>query len=153
VEEVEVEGRRMRVNRAARGVAWFTFDELCKQAVGAGEYIGISKQYHTVVVSGIPRMNLDHRDHARRFILLVDELYNHKVKLICTAEGTPQELFSVQEGEHAKDEQQHLFDEVTGRHMGTIWIGEEEKFMFQRTVSRLQEMQTEQYLQTPHKKF
>jgi predicted ATPase len=141
-----VGGRKLFVSRAERGVAFFTFNELCKQALGAADYIALSKEFHTVVLDGIPRMTANNREEARRFITLIDELYNHKVKLICTAAAGPDQLF---EGGVEKRE---MYDMVTGALMGTIWHGEEERFMFNRAVSRLTEMQSAQYLQTPHKK-
>jgi cell division protein ZapE len=107
---VNAGGRKVFVPRAERGVAFFTFEELCKQvrsnnsphaspslppvsvdvlshvliwirlqALGAADYIAISKEFHTVIVSGIPKMEDRHREQAKRFITLVDELYNHKV--------------------------------------------------------------------------
>jgi predicted ATPase len=116
------------------------------QALGAADYIAISKEFHTVIVSGIPKMEDRHREQAKRFITLVDELYNHKVKMICSAAAEPRQLFA------GGVEKREWFDDATGKSVGTIWQGEEERFMFNRTVSRLIEMQSDDYLQSPHKK-
>ncbi|KAL6048432.1 Lactation elevated protein 1 [Balamuthia mandrillaris] len=142
-------GRKLRVPKTARGVAWFSFNDLCKQNLGAADYIALSEAFHTVLLSGIPKMNRQSVTEARRFITLIDELYNHKVKLLCSAYAEPAHLF---EGGDEKDlEGREVFDDATGRHMGTIWHGKEEQFAFQRAVSRLIEMQSEEYLKIPHK--
>jgi len=143
---LNVGGRKLIVPRAERGVVFFSFNDLCKQALGAADYIAISKVFHTVFLSDIPIMEDKDREEAKRFITLVDELYNHKVKLICSAAAEPSKLFGGGVQKH------EWFDEVTGKHMGTIWRGEEERFMFNRAVSRLIEMQSEEYLETPHRK-
>lgn len=143
---ISVGGRKLFVPRAERGVAFFSFSDLCKQALGAADYIAISQEFHTVIVSGIPKMEDRHREEAKRFITLIDELYNHKVKMICSAAAEPRQLFA------GGVEKREWFDESTGKSVGTIWQGEEERFMFNRTVSRLIEMQSDDYLQSPHKK-
>lgn len=143
---ISVGGRKLFVPRAERGVAFFSFSDLCKQALGAADYIAISQEFHTVIVSRIPKMEDRHREEAKRFITLIDELYNHKVKMICSAAAEPRQLFA------GGVEKREWFDESTGKSVGTIWQGEEERFMFNRTVSRLIEMQSDDYLQSPHKK-
>ena len=87
-------GRELRVPRCQAGVAFFHFHDLCKGPLGAADYISLCHHFHTVVIDGIPQMNMDTRDQARRFITLVDELYNHKIKLVCSASVAPKELFS-----------------------------------------------------------
>ena len=119
---LEVQGRTLQVSRASRGVAWFTFEELCAEARGAGDYIAVAERYHTIVVNGVPEMPEARRNEAKRFMLLVDELYEHKCKLVMGADVSPAELYT--EGRHA--------------------------FEFERTVSRLMEMQSEEYLDAPH---
>ncbi len=121
-DELEVKGRTLAVSRAARGVAWFTFEELCEQPLGAGDYIAVAKRYHTVVLDGVPHLPEARRNEAKRFMLLIDELYEHKSNLVMGADVPPAELYT--EGRHA--------------------------FEFERTVSRLMEMQSEEYLDTPH---
>lgn len=117
-----VQGRRVEVPKEANGVAWFHFDALCRQPLGAGDYLAIATHFHTVIVEGIPRLPAEQRNEAKRFMTLVDALYEHKVKLIASSEVAPERIYA--DGAHA--------------------------FEFQRTVSRLMEMQSEDYLQRPH---
>ena len=121
-DELEVKGRTIAVSRAARGVAWFSFEELCEQARGAGDYIAVAERYHTIVLDGVPKLPEARRNEAKRFMLLIDELYEHKSNLVMGADVPPAELYT--EGRHA--------------------------FEFERTVSRLMEMQSEEYLDAPH---
>lgn len=117
-----VQGRRVEVPKEANGVAWFHFDALCRQPLGAGDYLAIATHFHTVIVEGIPRLPAEQRNEAKRFMTLVDALYEHKVKLIASSEVAPERIYA--DGAHA--------------------------FEFQRTVSRLMEMQSEEYLRVPH---
>ncbi|MFC7334227.1 cell division protein ZapE [Rhodocista pekingensis] len=117
-----VQGRRVEVPKEANGVAWFHFDALCRQPLGAGDYLAIATHFHTVIVEGIPRLPAEQRNEAKRFMTLVDALYEHKVKLIASSEVAPERIYA--DGAHA--------------------------FEFQRTVSRLMEMQSEDYLRVPH---
>lgn len=121
-DELELKGRTLSVSRAARGVAWFSFEELCQEARGAGDYIAVAEAYHTIVLNGVPHMPEARRNEAKRFMLLIDELYEHKCNLVMGADVPPAELYT--EGRHA--------------------------FEFERTVSRLMEMQSEEYLDAPH---
>jgi cell division protein ZapE len=119
-----VMGRQLTVPAAADGVARFDFDRLCNTALGAGDYLAIAQHFHTLVLDGIPRLSPDNYDQARRFIVLVDTLYDQHVKLIASADAAPDQLY--QRGENAK--------------------------MFERTASRLDEMQSEDWLGLPHLK-
>jgi cell division protein ZapE len=119
-----VMGRQLPVPAAADGVARFDFDFLCNTALGAGDYLAIAQHFHTLVLDGIPRLSPDNYDQARRFIVLVDTLYDRHVKLIASADASPDQLY--QRGENAK--------------------------MFERTASRLDEMQSEDWLGLPHLK-
>lgn len=122
-DSVEVMGRKLDIPEQARGVARFTFDTLCRTAMGPQDYLAIADRYHAVVVSGIPRMRPQHRNEAKRFVTLVDALYDRCVKLLATAEAPPADLYP--EGDGA--------------------------FEFERTVSRLIEMQSADYLARRHK--
>ncbi len=113
-----VMGRELVVPVAADGVARFDFDRLCNTALGAGDYLAIATHFHTLIIDGIPRLSPDNYDQARRFIVLVDTLYDQHVKLIGSADAPPDQLY--QQGENAR--------------------------MFERTASRLDEMQSEAWL-------
>jgi cell division protein ZapE len=113
-----VMGRDLVVPQASDGVARFSFDSLCNTALGAGDYLAIATHFHTLVLDAIPRLSPENYDQARRFIVLVDTLYDQHVKLIASADAAPDQLY--QRGENAK--------------------------MFERTASRLDEMQSEDWL-------
>ena len=121
-EEMVVEGRQLRIGRANQGIAWLSFKELCEQPVGSSDYLAIIARFHTLMMPDIPIMLPQHRNEARRFAVLVDMLYDHNVKLVCSAAGAPEELY-------------------------TRGTGSRE---FRRTSSRLREMQTAAYLSRSH---
>jgi len=122
-EVIEVEDRGIRTVRNADGVVWFEFEELCGGPRSAVDYIEIARTYQTVLLSDIPRLTGDAEDEAKRFIDLVDELYDHRVNLIISAAESPDNLY--RGSRHAAD--------------------------FQRTVSRLHEMRSHSYLAGPHR--
>lgn len=122
-EELTVKGRAVPVPRAARGVACFTFAGLCSEALGAEDYITISQRYHTLVLDGVPRLTEDRRNEAKRFMTLIDTLYEYKVKLVMAAEAAPHDLYK----------------------------GPSHAFEFERTISRLMEMQSNDYLASQHR--
>lgn len=117
-----VMGRPVRVPLAADGVARFDFDALCGTPLGPGDYLAIANAFHTVLIDGIPRLSPANFDEARRFITLVDALYDQRVKLIASAEAQPDQLY--ERGEGAK--------------------------MFERTASRLDEMQSQDWMELEH---
>ena len=117
-----VMGRQVVVPLAAEGVARFDFNALCNTALGAGDYLAIARSFHTLILDGIPRLSPENFDQARRFIVLVDTLYEQRVKLVASAEAMPDQLY--QRGENAK--------------------------MFERTTSRLDEMQSADWLEQVH---
>lgn len=121
-EVLDVSGRRIEVPKAAGGVARFGFDDLCNRPLGAADYIEIARHHHTVIIDGIPAMGPDSRDRAARFVTLIDELYEHRVKLVCSAAALPDDLYPAGDG----------------------------SFEFARTASRLAEMQSKEYLALPH---
>ncbi|MDE0878040.1 MAG: cell division protein ZapE [Sphingomonas bacterium] len=121
-EELTVQGRTLRVPKALKGVAVFSFGRLCGEARGAADYLAIARRYHTVILVGIPVLTADNRNEAARFVALIDALYEHKVKLLAAADAEPDALYPVGEG----------------------------SFEFQRTVSRLEEMRSEDYLGAGH---
>jgi cell division protein ZapE len=117
-----VTGRKLVVPAAAEGVARFDFNTLCGTALGPGDYLAIATNFHTLVLDGIPRLSPDNYDVARRFINLIDTLYDQRVKLVASADAMPDQLYK--RGENTK--------------------------MFERTASRLDEMQSEGWLEQEH---
>ena len=121
-ERLTVMGRSVTVPVAARGVARFDFEALCGTALGAGDYLALATHYHCVLLDGIPKLSAENYDRARRFIVLIDALYDHRVKLVASADAMPDQLYERGEGARA----------------------------FERTASRLEEMQSQEYLAMPH---
>jgi cell division protein ZapE len=115
-------GHEVDVPRASKSVAWFRFDELCSRALGPSDYLALIARYHTFILEAIPRLDAEHRNEAKRFNIFIDALYDAHGNLVCSAEASPQELYT--EGDGA--------------------------FEFQRTVSRLMEMQSPEYLALDH---
>ncbi|GMH10835.1 hypothetical protein Nepgr_012676 [Nepenthes gracilis] len=160
-------GRTLNVPESCDGVAWFSFEYLCGRPVGSADYIAIAKNYHTVFISGIPMMSMRIRDKARRFITLIDELYNHHCRLFCSAACSIDDLFQGTEEGTLFDMESFQFETETeggklrrdvlsegsvgsgGSPAGIISLlsGQEEMFAFRRAVSRLIEMQTPLYLE------
>ena len=121
-ERLTVMGRTLTVPVAAEGVARFDFATLCGTALGPGDYLALATHFHTLVLDGIPRLSPENYDEARRFITLIDTLYDHRVKLIASADAQPDQLYEQGEGARA----------------------------FERTASRLEEMQSKDWLDLPH---
>ncbi len=122
--DIALLGRTLRVPQAIDGVARFSFDELCRRPLGAADYLAVAERFHTLVVDRIPALRPDERNEARRFITLVDTLYDMRVKLIASAAVEPADLYSAPEGAEA--------------------------FEFARAASRLIEMRSVDYLGEPH---
>jgi len=91
-ENLTVKGRTVTVPLSARGVARFHFDQLCRAALGAEDYLVVARRYHTLVLDGVPAMNQVMRNEARRFITLIDVLYENRVRLVASAETAPEDL-------------------------------------------------------------
>ncbi|XP_043687071.1 putative ATPase N2B isoform X1 [Telopea speciosissima] len=162
--------RMLEVPDSCNGVARFTFDYLCGRPVGAADYIAIAKNYHTVFISDIPVMSMRIRDKARRFITLIDELYNHHCCLYCTADSSIDDLFQGTDEGMLFDLESFQFEtETEGGKLRrdvlaegsvtsgsapsaivSLLSGQEEMFAFGRAVSRLIEMQTPFYLEGVH---
>ena len=117
-ETLAVLGRALVVPRAAQNVAWFRFDELCARPLAAADYLAIAERFAAVIVDGIPRLDPRRRNEAQRFHILIDALYEARTLLIASAEVPPEQIYT--EGDGAWE--------------------------FQRTISRLHEMQSEDYL-------
>jgi cell division protein ZapE len=121
-QDLTVLGRTLRVPQAAKGVARFDFADLCAKPLAAVDFLAIAHAFHTVLIDHIPRLSWERRDEARRFVLLIDTLYDEGVKLICSAAVAPEDLYVEGDGAEA----------------------------FRRTVSRLHEMQSDDYLKRGH---
>jgi cell division protein ZapE len=122
--ELLVKGHALHVPHAAMGAARFGFADLCARPLGAEDYLKIAHEFHTVVLDGIPVMDYAQRNEAKRFIALIDTLYDHAVKLVASAEAAPAALYRSNEGFEAQE--------------------------FKRTASRLVEMGARSYLALPH---
>ena len=123
-QELMVKGHIVRVPQAAMGVARFSFDDLCAQPLAAADYLKIAHEFHTVILDHIPVMDYARRNEAKRFIILIDTLYDHAVKLLASAQAQPDALYTATEGYEAQE--------------------------FKRTASRLIEMRSQSYLGLPH---
>jgi cell division protein ZapE len=123
-QKLSVRGHAVRVPRAAHGVARFSFHDLCAQPLAAGDYLKIAHEFHTIVLDRIPVMDFDQRNEAKRFIMLIDTLYDHAVKLVASADAEPDVLYRADEGFEVQE--------------------------FKRTASRLIEMRSDEYLARPH---
>ena len=121
--EIEVEGRRIPYVACTDETIWFRFDAICDGPRSQSDYVEIARDFHTVAVSDVPRLDATRENEARRFIALVDEFYDRGVKLLLAAHAPPDDLYA----------------------------GERLQFEFQRTRSRLSEMQTKEYLARPHR--
>jgi len=119
---IVIDGRRIPVRARSKGLCWFDFDALCEGPRGNADYIEVAREFHTVLLGGIPRLDGSRDDAARRFVHLVDELYDRHVNLVCTADAAPMALYA----------------------------GERLVAAFERTASRLVEMQSTDYLAHEH---
>jgi len=126
-QELDVEGRVIAYCHRAGGVVWFDFKVICGWGRSQHDYLDLSRRFHTVIVSGVPRMGLGLAEEARRFTLMVDVFYDNRVKLIVSAETSPEKLLKVEE------------DPGDSRLRAMV-------FEFNRTASRLVEMQSREYL-------
>jgi cell division protein ZapE len=121
-DRLEVQGRVVVVPKSLKGVAVFSFKRLCEAPLWTADYLAIARRYHTVILVGVPKLGPEKRNAAARFVALVDALYEHHVKLLCSADALPADLYPFGDG----------------------------VFEFERTVSRLMEMQSATYLAKGH---
>jgi cell division protein ZapE len=121
--EIEVENRTIRALHRAGGVIWFDFETLCNGPRSQNDYLEVARRFHTVLLSDVPRMSAAMASAARRFVWLIDVLYDQRVKLLITAECEPESLYT-----------------------SGVLSGE-----FHRTVSRINEMQSREYLEAPRR--
>lgn len=119
---IEAQGRTTTIPRAAKGVAFIDFQSMCGKPLGAADYLALAASHHTVVLANVPKMTKEKRNEAKRFVTLIDALYENRTKLICSAGAPPEDLYPAGDG----------------------------AFEFHRTASRLMEMQSQEYLALPH---
>ncbi len=119
---LDINGREIPAHKCAKGIAWFGFEQICDGPRSQADYIEIARWYPTVIISGVPILDATLENQARRFIALVDEFYDRRVKLILSAEAE----------------------------VDSLYRGDRLSFEFDRTVSRLIEMQSTEYLALPH---
>jgi cell division protein ZapE len=122
--DISIKGHLLHVPCSAHGVARFSFADLCEKPLGASDYLRLAHDYHTIMIDHIPVMDYADRNAAKRFIALIDTLYDNAVKLMASAEADPLSLYRATEGVEANE--------------------------FKRTSSRLIEMSSESYLAMPH---
>jgi len=122
--DIPIKGRVLHVPRSAHGVARFSFADICETPLAASDYLRLARDYHTIMIDRIPVMDYAERNAAKRFITLIDTLYDNRVKLMASAEANPAALYVATEGSEASE--------------------------FKRTSSRLIEMGSESYLALPH---
>jgi cell division protein ZapE len=121
---ISILGRQLQIPQARGNVARFSFADLCQAPLGPQDYLAIARSFHTVIVDNIPIIKMDQRNEAKRFIILIDALYDQHVKLIASAADEPAALVLIPDGTEA--------------------------FEFRRTASRLVEMRSSDYLALPH---
>jgi cell division protein ZapE len=121
---ISIKGRVLHVPCSAHGIARFSFAEICEEPLAASDYLRLARDYHTIMIDRIPVMDFPDRNAARRFITLIDTLYDNRVKLMASAQANPASLYLATEGNEANE--------------------------FKRTSSRLIEMSSESYLALPH---
>ncbi|WP_416896814.1 MAG: cell division protein ZapE [Minwuia sp.] len=119
---IEAQGRTTEIPRAAKGVAFIDFSATCGRPLGAADYLALAAKYHTVILANVPKLTKEKRNEAKRFVTLIDALYENRTKLICSAGAKPEDLYPAGDG----------------------------SFEFHRTASRLMEMQSQEYLSLPH---
>ena len=117
------QGRRLELARTAKGVAYASFEELCRAPLGPADFLAIARHFHTLILDGVPRLSADQGNEARRFIMLIDELYEHRCHLVIAADALPDRLYPGGDG----------------------------AFDFRRAASRLIEMQSSEYLAEEHR--
>uniref|UniRef100_A0A1D1XSF3 Lactation elevated protein 1 n=2 Tax=Anthurium amnicola TaxID=1678845 RepID=A0A1D1XSF3_9ARAE len=143
-----VMGRRLQIPLGADGCAYFPFEDLCDKPLGAADYFGLFKKFHTLALEGVPKFGLHNRTAAYRFVTLVDVMYENKARLVCTAEATPTELF---ERIVTVADAQKISPRTSSRSKRTddldLCVDNELGFAKDRTVSRLTEMNSREYLE------
>ncbi|KAG9508817.1 5'-3' exoribonuclease 2, partial [Fragariocoptes setiger] len=145
-----VKNRQVHMSKTCGGIADCTFEELCEQPLGAIDYLLISRIFHTVIIRNIPQFDLKRKSAARRFITLIDSFYDAKIRVIFSAHVPLSQLFNFRiesaQKEHMNEENNRVLLDDLGLDQDdskiSLFTGEEEAFAFDRTISRISEMQT-----------
>eukprot|EP01134_Creolimax_fragrantissima_P003861 CFRG3861T1 len=151
--ELTVYGRPVKVPRSHGGTCYFTFAEICRTEHSAADYLEICRTYSTVFVEDVPVMSLAQKIEARRFITLIDTVYDSKCHFACSAQALPKQLFKL-DGEltwRQREANRGLMDDLgigADNATASVFTGGDEKFAAERCVSRLIEMQSEKYWET-----
>lgn len=151
-------GRKLTIERACGSIAFCSFDELCKQPLGAADYITLAQEFSTIIIERIPQMSPQRKVELKRFITMIDTLYDHSVRIVMSAEKSLNELFITQleMSDVESDNKRMLMDDLglsgskEDDHQLSLFTASEEIFAIERTVSRLTEMQSKQYWEKEH---
>ncbi|KAI7862281.1 AFG1-like ATPase-domain-containing protein [Spinellus fusiger] len=140
--------RTLVIPQQAKGVAWVRFSEVCAGPLSAADYLELVKHFHTIVLTEIPRMTMKHRAEARRFITLIDAMYESKVVLVASAECALADVFNAEEGKEEMEASLRgdMEEWCVGHVSSSLFTGQEEAFAFQRAMSRLIQMQSKEWV-------
>ncbi|KAI6192639.1 hypothetical protein M3Y96_01248300 [Aphelenchoides besseyi] len=147
---INILGRTLTFHKCCGRILDITFDELCNRPLGATDYLTIARVFHWVLIRDIPVLTKSNLSAARRFITLIDTLYDHKIRISCSAAVDIDHLFEVDQDATLSDSQRILMDDLQVHAEdealeANVFSGAEEVFAFNRTVSRLNEMRTANY--------
>uniref|UniRef100_A0A1B0DIH6 ATPase N2B n=1 Tax=Phlebotomus papatasi TaxID=29031 RepID=A0A1B0DIH6_PHLPP len=144
-------GRNLTFAKTCGQILDTTFEEICESALAASDYLQIAQFFHTILIRDVPQLNIKKKSPARRFITLIDTLYDNRVRVVVSSDVPYKKLFSVEQShDDSLDEHRVLMDDLnikigSENAASNIFTGEEELFAFDRTMSRLAEMQTPEY--------
>ncbi|XP_014251142.1 putative ATPase N2B isoform X2 [Cimex lectularius] len=150
-------GRNVSFDKTCGQIMFSSFDELCARPLGASDYLQLSQAFHTILIKDIPQLSLKLKSETRRFITLIDTLYDNRVRVVISSDVSHKQLFLKEADGVTLDEHRALMDDLnitagSENASSNIFTGNEELFAFDRTVSRLSEMQTQEYWQQWDKK-
>lgn len=168
------QGRQLHIAQTYGGIAMMSFNDLCAQRLGSSDYLALAQHFHTICIPYIARFTVQERDQLRRYIWLIDQLYNHHCKMVAVLATSPEQLFqtaSMQQGLGAVSSQETDYSAIMAGAEGSqyegevaklntgsfnrylnsqLWSGADEKFAYARSASRLNEMKGRRYLAQPH---
>ena len=147
---LNIMGRNVQFNKTCGQVLDSTFSELCERAVGTSDYLQLAQVFHTIFIRDVPKFSLKKKSEARRFIMLIDTLYDHRVRVVVSADVPLKSLIVDDSTNDVDDDSRMLMDDLgiskgSENASANIFTGHEEMFAFDRTISRLSEMQSTEY--------